>query len=200
MYKVFFNKVLIQLAHPTEVSGKSVHLIKGDENLFELIAKTSSSKNKKLRLVGDDYDKLLAWFKSHFHRIVAAGGVVKNEHGKFLVIFRRGMWDLPKGKLDKGEKKKQCAMREVTEETGVKPLIIQKKLDKTYHVHFQNKVPCLKVTYWYLMETDHIGKLVPQSKEDIEEAKWVSKKELRALKPLMYKSLHHIVDDVAGIA
>ena len=35
--------------------------------------------------------------------IIAGGGIVTNELGELLMIFRRGKWDLPKGKLDKGE-------------------------------------------------------------------------------------------------
>ena len=45
----------------------------------------------------------------------AAGGLVLNEKKEILLIFRRGKWDMPKGKLDKGEKLEDCAIREVGE-------------------------------------------------------------------------------------
>jgi 8-oxo-dGTP pyrophosphatase MutT (NUDIX family) len=38
-------------------------------------------------------------FFSLFKIIEAAGGVVKNGRGEILFIFRRGKWDLPKGKI-----------------------------------------------------------------------------------------------------
>src|ERR1041384_5510821 len=47
----------------------------------------------------------------------AAGGVVENEHGGVLMIYRRGKWDLPKGKRDDEEDMSRCALREVSEET-----------------------------------------------------------------------------------
>ena len=42
--------------------------------------------------------------------ITAAGGLVQNNEGAFLLIFRRGFWDLPKGKLDVGESIPDCAV------------------------------------------------------------------------------------------
>jgi len=36
-------------------------------------------------------------------KIIAAGGLVTNENNELLMIFRRGKWDLPKGKADEGE-------------------------------------------------------------------------------------------------
>ena len=51
--------------------------------------------------------------------IQAGGGLVENEKGEVLFMFRRGKWDLPKGKLDPGETLEACALREVEEETGV---------------------------------------------------------------------------------
>ena len=37
------------------------------------------------------------------------------------MIFRNGFWDLPKGKLEPGESRKECAVREVSEEIGYTP-------------------------------------------------------------------------------
>jgi 8-oxo-dGTP pyrophosphatase MutT (NUDIX family) len=51
--------------------------------------------------------------------IKAGGGIVVNEQNEVLLIYRRGKWDLPKGKLDDGETIEECALREVKEETGL---------------------------------------------------------------------------------
>lgn len=37
----------------------------------------------------------------------------------FLLMRHADRWDLPKGHVDPGEKKKQCALRELEEETGI---------------------------------------------------------------------------------
>src|SRR5262245_20291408 len=77
-----------------------------------------------------DLEKLKKAFFKQFTLVQAAGGLVWNDTGKVLLIFRKGMWDLPKGKADEGEKLEDCALREVQEETGLKnielvgPLII----------------------------------------------------------------------------
>ena len=104
--------------------------------------------------------------------ITAAGGLVQNKEGAFLLIFRRGFWDLPKGKLDAGETIPDCAVREVQEETGVQHLEIRDFITKTYHVFKQNGEFKLKITYWYEMYSDYGGTLSPQADEGIKKAKW----------------------------
>ena len=73
-----------------------------------------------------DHLKKAVWKK--FEIVKAAGGLVLNENKELLFIFRRGKWDLPKGKLDEGETIEQCAIREVAEETGVKNISLNKEL------------------------------------------------------------------------
>jgi ADP-ribose pyrophosphatase YjhB (NUDIX family) len=105
--------------------------------------------------------------------IQAAGGLVQNEEGLYLMMKRLGKWDLPKGKLDKGEDMVDCAIREVEEECGVSGLGITGKLVTTYHVMRRNNEKCLKVSHWYSMTTRYSGKLVPQLEEGIDEVRWV---------------------------
>ena len=49
--------------------------------------------------------------ESQFRVVEAAGGFVLNEHGSLLVMKRRGVWDLPKGKIEKGESVVQAAKK-----------------------------------------------------------------------------------------
>ena len=107
--------------------------------------------------------------------ITAAGGLVQNNEGAFLLIYRRGFWDLPKGKLDPGESIPECALREVQEETGVLNLSIAHEITQTWHTYKQ-KNRILKKTYWYDMITSDVN-LTPQLEEDIEEARWVDPQE-----------------------
>ena len=82
-----------------------------------------------------DFQKLKRDFFKHFELIKAGGGLVKNSSGNILLMFRRGKWDLPKGKLDEGESIEECAIREVEEETGLHHLTIIKPLAITYHTY-----------------------------------------------------------------
>lgn len=121
----------------------------------------------------NDVKQLKKDFFSLFSKIVAAGGVVFNPQGEVLLIYRRGSWDLPKGKLDPGEKNREAAVREVQEETGIKQIQLDKKVGKTYHTFLKKGVRVLKPTHWYLMFTEDM-ELTPQEEEDILEAKWVN--------------------------
>jgi len=119
-----------------------------------------------------------AFFK-HFTLIKAAGGLVKNGAGEILLILRRGKWDLPKGKLDKGETLEACALREVSEETGLKNLELGQLIQITFHTYSLFGKHILKETHWYAMTAKGKESLVPQTEEDITEIRWVKKTELK---------------------
>lgn len=121
--------------------------------------------------------------------IDAGGGVVQNEDGNVLMIYRRGKWDLPKGKRDDGEDIATCALREVSEETGLKALTLEDKVCDTYHIYNQNGSQLLKRTVWYRMEASLKEKLEPQQEENILEARWIAEKDL---KPIVFKSYEAI--------
>ncbi len=78
-------------------------------------------------------------FKSLFHIVEAAGGLVANKEDKILFIHRLGKWDLPKGKLEKGEGVKEAAVREVEEETGITDLELLDFLQETYHIYTEKR-------------------------------------------------------------
>lgn len=103
---------------------------------------------------------------------VAAGGIVQNERRDILFIFRRGKWDLPKGKLDTNETPEAAALREVEEETGVKKLRIKEKIGETFHVYTWKDEDVLKQTHWYYMTCSGEQELVAQEDEDITKVKW----------------------------
>lgn len=128
--------------------------------------------------------------KKAFKTIKTGGGLVKNSKGEFLLIFRKGHWDLPKGKLDKHETVEACALREVQEETGVSNLKIVKKLPKTYHIFVNsNNEIVLKKCHWFEMETDDEQPPTPQFEEEILEAVWLSQEKIESLKPLMFSTI-----------
>jgi 8-oxo-dGTP pyrophosphatase MutT (NUDIX family) len=106
--------------------------------------------------------------------IQAAGGMVVNEKGEVLFMFRRGKWDLPKGKLDIGETLEACALREVEEETGVGNLELKKFLLITEHFYKERGKSIKKLSHWYLMGAHSDQELVPQTEEDITELRWIA--------------------------
>ena len=126
----------------------------------------------------NDFEKLKRDFFKHFELIKAGGGLVKNSSGNILLMFRRGKWDLPKGKLDEGESIEECAIREVEEETGLHHLTIIKPLAITYHTYNLFGKHNLKETHWFLMQADDGETLIPQTEEDISEILWVEKEDL----------------------
>jgi 8-oxo-dGTP pyrophosphatase MutT (NUDIX family) len=110
-------------------------------------------------------------------KILAAGGLVINNRNELLMIFRRGKWDLPKGKLDDGETIEACALREVQEETGLKKINLGQLVGITFHEYFNTytQKQTLKETHWYKMQVSGDEALVPQTEEQIELIEWVAK-------------------------
>jgi len=133
-----------------------------------------------------------AFFKK-FVLIQAAGGLVKNENNEILLIFRRGKWDLPKGKLDKGESLEECAIREVKEETGLKQIKLTGPLLITYHTYHEGTRFILKESHWYNMTTKSDQSLIPQMEEDITEIKWVKNEELKKYFKNTFPSINDVL-------
>ena len=129
-------------------------------------------------------------------KIIAAGGLVSNENNELLMIYRRGKWDLPKGKLDEGETIEQCAVREVQEETGLTAIELQKLVGITYHQYFDTYVNAdvTKETHWYAMQAAPGQQLVAQTTEDIEEIEWVRKEILEIYLNNTYANIVDIVE------
>lgn len=127
--------------------------------------------------------------------IEAGGGIVSDMENNLLMIFRRGKWDLPKGKLELGEDTHTAAIREVEEECGVRDLVITNSEPyKTYHF-FQGKknVWNLKITYWYEMNTEDAGPLYPQIEEEITEVEWISPENIPDKLNNSYASIKHLL-------
>ncbi|MBA4259356.1 MAG: NUDIX hydrolase [Chitinophaga sp.] len=127
--------------------------------------------------------------------IQAGGGLVLNEQNELLFIFRRGSWDLPKGKVDPGETIETCAMREVEEETGVGNLRLIDFLGVTNHQYFDPylKEDVIKESHWYIMSVKGVPNLVPQTEEDITDIKWVPLIEVNTLIADSFTSIKEII-------
>ncbi len=139
-------------------------------------------------------DKLAAEtkLKSMFKLVKAAGGVVF-KGDKLLLMFRRGFWDLPKGKLDPGETSKMAAVREVAEETGVEALLGE-KICTTYHTYTNNGNPMLKRTKWFRMTLLDESQMQPQAEEGIEELRWLDYDTVQQALTNSFSSIRYVID------
>ena len=89
---------------------------------------------------------------------VSSGGVIFRRHNNTveiaMVAIKGGnVWCLPKGLIDKGEVPEKTALREVSEETGLKARIIEKLGEITYWYYIKNdNAKCRKTVHFFLME------------------------------------------------
>jgi len=163
MYKVFIeNKpILFQINSQLEINLDI-------EATWRRVNDFLSSNDLVLSIEIKNKKEFKEIFKNHKY-IEAAGGIVQRDNG-YLFIKRNGVWDIPKGKLEKGETPKIAAIREIEEECGLIAPKIKKHLIDTWHTYPHKGKNVLKRTYWYwLMEGDEVTELVPQTEEGITE-------------------------------
>jgi 8-oxo-dGTP pyrophosphatase MutT (NUDIX family) len=175
-YKVFFNQSIVYLVKRNESNFPYNTLITNPKTSdIQKLTKVLLKETKKITVVLECDSLELSWkiFKSQFNIRKAAGGLVINQNHELLFIKRKGLWDLPKGHIEKGEKTKTAALREVTEECGISGQTIIKKITTTYHTYYLNNEPVLKPSVWYLMTYVGDNKTQPQEKEGITEVIWV---------------------------
>ena len=192
MYEIFLDDKSIILTNVREniESNKYFHL--KDVTLDAILREINTKGIDKIYLYHPKEEKLLKKFKKLIPTIKAGGGIVTNPEGKLLIMKRRGKWDFPKGKKEKGENIATCALREVEEETGVKKLLIQRYRMTTYHIFKRDHEYYLKETFWYDMTTNYKKKLVPQTEEDIEKVCWKSETEVRELIKNSYMNIQKL--------
>ncbi|MCO6463013.1 MAG: NUDIX domain-containing protein [Saprospiraceae bacterium] len=202
IYKIYINEVEVILKPTSELSMDNVMtgnnaVIKYSGNkkqLLQYIAMADAQLfSDRLIIHFDDFKQLKSDFKSHFTEIEAGGGLVYNEDKEFLFIYRRGSWDLPKGKIEANESKKEAALREISEETGIKKMNIVKKLMVTRHTYRSNVGKrIIKKSHWYLIETKK-QPLKPQTTEDIEKAQWMTIESFLSKKRKVYPNILEVV-------
>lgn len=202
MYKVFISgrPLIIRRRQGASVELRDGHLhfhCSGQEELNHLL--NLLHKDPDIRAVyayNEVPENLLAELKSMHTIVEAAGGFVINQFGEALFIFRRGHWDLPKGKLNAGETPRAAAVREVAEECGIEPPTIEAPLGISYHIYKENDQLILKPTHWFLMRSTDTTEPQPQREEDITEARWVQRRHWRELTKLSFPSVADLVEEI----
>lgn len=183
MHRIYFEKRCIIICEPSDqqlADPNPVEFHIGDKidihtlvNMF----KASESLNR-IYIPTEDVSWMYRRLCAEFKEVDAAGGLVANRRGDFLLISRNGLWDLPKGHREAGEDVATTALREVQEETGVDQLELGSLICVTDHCYFRGGVWHLKHTYWYNMLYTNPVDLTPQREEDITKAAWVAKSSL----------------------
>ncbi len=197
--KVFINDIPFTFA-PSQNAGKPGREEATFANpsfsqiwkFYEMARDGQIQGQKGMRFLVSDYDKAVEEWKSKFTILHAAGGIVEKGED-ILFIHRLGKWDLPKGKVEKGESIEEASVREVEEECGVKAQL-GNKIGETWHTYQDRKGrEILKCTHWFAMTCLSDRELSPQTEEDITEVAWVPSSEVDS-KPLQntYASIRDI--------
>lgn len=203
-YRIYINQKVILLTESEPKLKNSYQKI--DAEIFDLkIIYTwiVAHKSDLFYVLCPNVKNYLKHIIENITLIEAAGGIVKNENGEYLFIYRSDKWDLPKGKIEKGEKVKAAAVREVEEECGIEVSYLGRKLCKTYHVYINREEVVLKKTHWFKMRSEDQTKLKPQKEEGITDARWFKKKNISTIVENTFPSIMDVLvkmDLIKGIA
>jgi ADP-ribose pyrophosphatase YjhB (NUDIX family) len=194
MHKIYFEKRCILICTPDEqalADPNSIEFHFGDKidfhTLIEMVE--MSDTLAKVYIPSENTEKTYKLICSEFKEVNAAGGLVSNRRGDYLLINRNGLWDLPKGHQEAGEKIEITAIREVQEETGVNLLELGDLICVTDHCYRRDGIWHLKHTWWFNMLYTDPTNLTPQTEEDITKAAWVAKSSLPPFLKNTYPSI-----------
>lgn len=195
MIPIYFIDRILYLSHKIINNSAINHQFNSIEQLTELINDFDSNRSLNgIFIIHSNLDELLQHVLQCFKVVEAAGGLVFNDSGEILVMKRRGMWDLPKGKLEKGEGKESGAIREVQEECGITKLELHSFLITTYHTYREKGKFIIKPTYWYKMHASSNEQLCPQAEEDITEVLWANEKVIADIYLNTYPSIKEVLE------
>ena len=205
MFKVYFeNRAIIICGEDDnfpEDANAVILRLNGNKDFRETVRLFENGNGlERLYIPAKEPEKLFNRFRKEFSEIDAGGGLVENRRGDYLMIYRNGLWDLPKGKREKGEKRKATALREVREETGLKEISPGGLICVTHHCYRwkgQGEL-IMKHTYWYRMTYTAPIELIPQTEEDITKATWIAKSTLPSYLTNTYPSITEVFRE-AGI-
>ena len=200
--KIYFNDKPLFLCD--DVNGELQPYVHHDDAVFidELNLHTVKSMIHEMQdasihagvFFHHDLEELKTMFFKKFTHVKAAGGFVLNENKEVLMMFRRGKWDLPKGKMDKKETFEECAIRETEEETGLKNITLISPLITTYHTYHEGTRYILKETKWFSMKVRGEQKLIPQAEEQITKLEWVGKNNLKNYMQNSFPSVRDVLE------
>lgn len=196
MYKVFVNEKKLLLSKQPENLEKTLKYESFTtlEIALDLLQNTSL---KELNVYGEDIGEIWEEFKKLFRIIEAAGGIVNRPNGDILFIKRLGKWDLPKGKMEKGESREESAIREIEEETNLRNVELLDFINTTYHIYIErNGDKVLKFTHWFEMNFKGEDTSKPQIEEGITEVAWKNTAQIESeVFPSTFKNIKLIINE-----
>ena len=197
MYKVFVDhKPVIFIESKDAVkkqpSIKASEIVSFPKDI-RLLLRTQVTLDEPLQIICTDPKESFKEVFADFIKIRAAGGLVQRKE-LFLLIKRKGLWDIPKGKIDKDEAKEDAAIREVAEECGIDGHKITDSLVVTYHTMKFKGRWALKRTDWYRMKYKGPGKVKPQTNEGITKVKWMTEEHMLSIRGRTYGSINEVLD------
>jgi 8-oxo-dGTP pyrophosphatase MutT (NUDIX family) len=168
------------------------------EVAVDLLENTSCPE---INVYGENIDDMWEDFTHTYKVVEAAGGIVRNQKKEILFIRRLGKWDLPKGKIEENESEQQAAIREVGEETGLKNLVPEGFLNKTFHIYTErNGKKILKTTYWFRMSAIGSEMLKPQTEEGISQVSWKNFEAIqKEVLPSTFENIKLILNDYGNL-
>jgi ADP-ribose pyrophosphatase YjhB (NUDIX family) len=194
MHRIYFEKRCIIICSPQEQALSDPNAVEFHYGL-KLDLKTlvgmfeAGQSLSKTYIPTADTEAVYRHLCAEFKEVNAAGGLVTNRRGDYLLINRNSLWDLPKGHQEKGEDISMTALREVQEETGLGDIELQDLICMTDHCYFRDGKWHLKHTWWYHMLYTTPVELIPQREEDISKAAWVARSSLPPFLKNTYPSI-----------
>ena len=197
IYKVHFeNRFIVISAEPDRLQKYGLFYKFNDtKELYRIITDFQSDKNlSAINIYDPNINYLWKLFRIYFTEVGAAGGLVRHTSGRYLFIEKKGRLDLPKGHIEPGEEAEVCALREVSEETGITGHTIVKSVCSSYHTYSWEGISYLKKTSWFLMKYD--GEMItePQIEEGITKVEWLLPDELNKIKSSAWLSLSEVIN------
>lgn len=208
MYKVFIDNRVIVFIHTNDLLTEEAPIGVDKESLYGLLTLKSkdlkslkgiksllkdSTIERPLYLTSKKpFEEFTRLFEDYKY-IEAAGGIVQRKKS-FLVIKRKGLWDIPKGKIEKGESPEVACVREIAEECGINGHQITGPLVNTYHVMKWNGKKALKKTYWFILRYNGSKEVLPALEEDITEVVWMKEDELFGIRSNTFGSINEVLD------
>lgn len=168
----------------------------------ESVHRTEANEVIEQRIVVNRPDVVWAELCGRSLFIEAAGGMVFMNQ-RMLWMQRHGRWDLPKGKVESGERPAETAVRECEEECGLKglKLLNPDQCYQTYHWYMYKGYPALKSTVWYEMNasSEQNQELFPQLDEGITSLEWIDIQRMyHEILPATYPSIRLMVKEIYG--
>lgn len=177
-HTIYFTDTRVVITDRRPTAPYTVMECDGDMSISRANIIKKVETDKFIAVITPDPDLTLRRLLSQFVVVEAAGGIVRDRHGRTLMIRCRDRWDLPKGHVESGETPAEAAVREVEEETGI-TVRLQEKIGCTLHCYDTYGRWEAKRTHWWAMQALS-GEVRPQREEGITRAVWCDEATLRS--------------------